>query len=171
MLSAKTRTTQCKNKMKLLSKNFALADINIESEIWLNLWKLRQCLSNASEIFFGEWLKWEIASSQWNTKAILFKPLYRLFPIIIPCKHLWGCHPFGLLILLCGPESPAWFISCFLHQISSQLLLAYTFDFVCRYSLPLETSCYQVTKSQWSGSLLVVTAVTLCSTNGVMVYR
>lgn len=60
---------------------------------------------------------------------------------------------------------------CFLHQISSQLLLAYTFDFVCRYSLPLETSCYQVTKSQWSGSLLVVTAVTLCSTNGVMVYR
>lgn len=60
---------------------------------------------------------------------------------------------------------------CFLHQISSQLLLAYTFDFVCRYSLPLETSCYQVTKSQWSGSLLVVTAITLCSTNGVMVYR
>lgn len=35
-------------------QNFAPANINIKSEIGLNLRKLRQCLSNASEISFAE---------------------------------------------------------------------------------------------------------------------
>lgn len=105
-------------------------------------------------------------------KSDSFQPRYRLFPIVIPCKHLRSCHPFGLLILLCGPASPAWFISCVSYiRHSSLLLLAYTCLISFADSLPLETSCYQVTESQRSGSLLVVTVVTLCSTDGVMVYR
>lgn len=99
-------------------------------------------------------------------------------PIIMPCKHLWVFYPFGLLILHCGPASLAWHNSSLVFPIKtlnfflSQLLIVYTRLCVfCSYSLPVETSCSQVTKSLWIGSLQVVTAVTLCSTNGVIVYR
>jgi len=50
----KTEPHNEKTKLNCSAKTFHGANIDIESEIWLKLWKLRQCLSNASEIFFGE---------------------------------------------------------------------------------------------------------------------
>ncbi len=54
-------------------------------------------------------------------------------PIRIPHKHLRVFHPFGLLILHCGPASPAWHNSSLvfpmkiLNYFLSQLLIAYTY--------------------------------------------
>lgn len=44
-------------------------------------------------------------------------------PIIIPCKHLRGCNPFGLLILLCGPVSSAWHDSSCVSYENNKLCL------------------------------------------------